>query len=105
MSGIVGYFAADAAYQVPDALLDGMVDALAHRGPDDRGTLVDRNVGLGMRRLSIIDTAGGRQPIANEDGSLAVVYNGELYNHAELRPQLQAAGPAFRTPADTEVLG
>jgi asparagine synthase (glutamine-hydrolysing) len=81
-----------------------MVDALAHRGPDDRGTLLDRNVGIGMRRLSIIDTAGGRQPIANEDGALSVVYNGELYNHPELRRQLQSAGHAFRTAADTEVL-
>src|SRR5438552_18877740 len=104
MCGIAGYLASDPSYVVPAGLVDGMVDALAHRGPDDRGTLVDRNVALGMRRLSIIDTAGGRQPIANEDGSLAIVYNGELYNHAELRRQLQAAGHAFRTAADTEVL-
>src|SRR5262249_54157603 len=104
MCGIAGYLAADASYAVPARLVDGMVDALAHRGPDDRGTLLDRNIGLGMRRLSIIDTTGGRQPITNEDGTLTVVYNGELYNHAELRRQLETAGHLFRTAADTEVL-
>ena len=62
-----------------------MVDALTHRGPDDRGTHIDGRVGIGMRRLSIIDTAGGHQPIANEDGTVWVVYNGECYNFRELR--------------------
>src|SRR5947208_1863095 len=100
MCGIAGYLASDPSYAVPAGLLDGMVDALVHRGPDDRGTLLDRNVALGMRRLSIIDTAGGRQPISNEDRSLTVVYNGELYNYAALRRQLEAAGHAFRTAAD-----
>src|SRR5262245_6611109 len=104
MSGIAGYLAADASYQVPRALVEGMVDALTHRGPDDRGVFCDGNLAFGMRRLCIIDAAGGRQPIANEDGSLAVVFNGELYNYADLRAELLAHGHAFRTAADTEVL-
>ena len=81
-----------------------MCDAIRHRGPDDWGTFVEDGVGLGMRRLSIIDLAGGHQPIANEDGDLQVVFNGEIYNHEELRKDLIARGHRFRTRTDTEVL-
>jgi asparagine synthase (glutamine-hydrolysing) len=81
-----------------------MCDAIQHRGPDDWGVFVEGGTGLGARRLSIIDIAGGHQPIANEDGTVVVVMNGEIYNYPELRPQLEAAGHSFRTRTDTEVL-
>jgi asparagine synthase (glutamine-hydrolysing) len=81
-----------------------MCDTLVHRGPDDEGWLRDGRVGLGMRRLSIIDLAGGRQPIANEDGTIVTVFNGEIYNFRELRSVLEAAGHVFRTRSDTEVI-
>ena len=81
-----------------------MCDAIQHRGPDDWGVFVEGGTGLGARRLSIIDIAGGHQPIANEDGTLVVVMNGEIYNYPQLRPELEAAGHRFRTRTDTEVL-
>lgn len=81
-----------------------MGDAIAHRGPDGEGFFVARNVGLVHRRLAIIDLAGGDQPIANEDESVQVVFNGEIYNYPELRQQLEAKGHTFRTNSDTEVL-
>jgi asparagine synthase (glutamine-hydrolysing) len=81
-----------------------MTDALVHRGPDDEGILVQRNIGLGMRRLSIIDVAGGKQPIFNEDGSICVVFNGEIYNFPLLRKELEARGHRFTTHTDTEVI-
>ena len=82
-----------------------MCDAIRHRGPDDWGTFVEGGVGLGMRRLSIIDLAGGHQPITNEDGSVLVVFNGEIYNHEALRRELRVARDiSFRTRSDTEVL-
>jgi asparagine synthase (glutamine-hydrolysing) len=90
---------------IPDeAVLRRMCDAIVHRGPDDEGFLRDERVGLGVRRLSIIDLAGGSQPIANKDGSVVTVFNGEIYNFRELRAELQAAGHAFRTRSDTEVI-
>jgi asparagine synthase (glutamine-hydrolysing) len=85
-------------------VLDAMCESMTHRGPDDRGALVTDGVGLAMRRLSIIDLAGGHQPIANEDGSAWIVFNGELYNYRELREPLQAAGHRFATESDTEVV-
>src|SRR3984893_2281153 len=85
-------------------LVARMCAALVHRGPDDEGDVHLDGVTLGMRRLSIIDLAGGHQPIHNEDSSVWVVQNGEIYNHLELRKQLVAAGHAFRTDSDTEVL-
>jgi asparagine synthase (glutamine-hydrolysing) len=81
-----------------------MTDALVHRGPDDEGILAQRNIGLGMRRLSIIDVAGGQQPIFNEDGSVCIVFNGEIYNFQLLRKELEARGHRFTTHADTEVI-
>jgi asparagine synthase (glutamine-hydrolysing) len=81
-----------------------MCDAIRHRGPDDWGVFVEAGTGLGARRLSIIDIAGGHQPITNEDGTVVVVMNGEIYNYPQLRPELEAAGHRFRTRTDTEVL-
>jgi asparagine synthase (glutamine-hydrolysing) len=85
-------------------LLKAMCDEMVHRGPDDEGYDVCRGVGLGMRRLSIIDLEGGHQPIFNEDGSVRVVFNGEIYNYRELRRDLEARGHRFATASDTEVI-
>src|SRR5512138_3532311 len=101
MCGIAGTVG---AAPVAEAQVLRMCDAIRHRGPDDSGTFVEGGVGLGMRRLSIIDLAGGHQPIANEDGSVVVVYNGEIYNHEVLRQELIARGHRFSTRADTEIL-
>src|SRR5215217_9540985 len=84
--------------------LAAMSATLAHRGPDSDGIFVDRGVGLAARRLSIIDLDTGRQPIANEDGSVVVVQNGEIYNYRELRRELEQRGHRFATASDTEVL-
>jgi len=81
-----------------------MTRSLTHRGPDDEGYFVDGSLALGMRRLSIVDLAGGHQPMANEDGSVRVVFNGEIYNHTELRGELEARGHRFRTRSDTEAI-
>ena len=103
MCGICGLAAGGAGGPDPDALA-AMSWALVHRGPDDDGQVIAGPVGLAARRLSIIDLAGGHQPIASEDGRVHVVQNGEIYNHAELRVELQAAGHSFRTRCDTEVI-
>jgi asparagine synthase (glutamine-hydrolysing) len=81
-----------------------MCDVIRHRGPDDEGIFVGDGAALGMRRLSIIDLAGGHQPIANEDGTIQVVFNGEIYNFIELRDELESKGHTFRTRSDTEVI-
>jgi asparagine synthase (glutamine-hydrolysing) len=81
-----------------------MTDAIEHRGPDDAGWVLKGSCGLGMRRLSIIDLAGGQQPISNEDGSVWIVFNGEIYNHVELREELVKRGHKFRTQSDTEAI-
>jgi asparagine synthase (glutamine-hydrolysing) len=81
-----------------------MVAAIHHRGPDGAGVYADERVGLAHVRLSIIDIEGGAQPMANEDGSLRVVYNGEIFNFPELRSELEGHGHRFRTRSDTEVL-
>lgn len=89
----------------PDrAALGKMAAAMWHRGPDDDGFFLDYSAGLGFRRLSIIDVAGGHQPLTNEDRSLHLVFNGEIYNHVELRQGLQARGHQFRTSSDGEVI-
>ena len=86
------------------ALVERMTDAIFHRGPDEGGAHIEPHVALGHRRLSIIDVATGQQPLFNEDGSVAVVFNGEIYNFLELVPELEAAGHRFHTRSDTEVI-
>src|SRR5207244_1253994 len=81
-----------------------MCRMMVHRGPDEEGVFLGPGVGLGMRRLSIIDLAGGQQPVSNEDGSVWVVFNGEIYNYRELRHELQQKGHVFRTSSDTETI-
>jgi asparagine synthase (glutamine-hydrolysing) len=81
-----------------------MLHTIIHRGPDDEGQYVAGSIGLGSRRLSIIDVPGGRQPICNEDGTIWIVFNGEIYNHPELRRDLEASGHNFATHSDTEVI-
>jgi len=104
MCGIVGFAHRDRRYEVPQRLIGVMCDAIRHRGPDDEGTFVSGPVGLGMRRLSIIDLAGGHQPISNETGLLTIVFNGEIYNYRELRQGLVQRGHAFKTDSDTETI-
>jgi len=81
-----------------------MRDVIAHRGPDDVGIFIDGNVGLGHRRLSIVDVASGHQPMTNEDGALQITYNGEIYNHSDYRDDLEARGHVYRTHCDTETI-
>jgi asparagine synthase (glutamine-hydrolysing) len=104
MCAITGILASDAVAVVPAQLLSSMNDAQAHRGPDQHGIHVEPGVGLGHRRLSIIDLVGGRQPLYNEDDSVVVVYNGEIYNFQPLADELAARGHRFRTRCDTEVI-
>src|SRR5262245_5525707 len=85
----------------PEPIADA-AGRLAHRGPDDGGFLSRPGVALAFRRLSIVDLAGGAQPMSNEDGSVWIVYNGEIYNHADLRVELQSKGHVYRTRSDTE---
>ena len=104
MCGITGELKFENNAQVDPALLRGMCAAMAHRGPDDEGIYTHGCVGLGMRRLSIIDLRTGHQPISNEDGTVWIVFNGEIYNYAALREQLLALGHSFRTNCDTEAI-
>ena len=104
MCGICGQASLDGVSGRDPAVLGAMNDALVHRGPDSDGMLLDGPVGLAMRRLSIIDLAGGDQPIANEDGTVHVVQNGEIYNYRELMAGLRERGHRFSTRCDTEVL-
>ena len=85
-------------------LLERMTNLMRYRGPDDVGFYLGPNVGLGCRRLSIIDLTGGHQPLSNEEGTIFVVQNGEIYNYRELRQDLQQRGYRFRTCSDTEVM-
>ncbi|MCE5333059.1 MAG: asparagine synthase (glutamine-hydrolyzing) [Desulfobacteraceae bacterium] len=104
MCGICGVFNHRSGGPVEAAVLHEMTGTMAHRGPDDRGYRLDGPVGLGHCRLSIIDLATGRQPIHNEDETIWIVYNGEIYNAPELRPQLERQGHRFHTLSDTEVI-
>src|SRR5215210_2234477 len=102
MCGICGKVSPDAPPDVE--LISAMCATIEHRGPDSRGAYVDDRVGLGIQRLRIIDLETGDQPIANEDGSVVVVHNGEIYNYRELRASLIARGHRFATRSDTEVV-
>lgn len=104
MCGLVGIFDTRGQRTVDRDLLGRMSGALRHRGPDGAGEHVGPGIGLGHRRLAIIDIAGGHQPLFNEDGTVAVVFNGEIYNFPELVAELTAAGHVFRTHSDTEVI-
>jgi asparagine synthase (glutamine-hydrolysing) len=104
MCGIAGIFHIETAKPVDPARVRLMIDAMRHRGPDGAGVWTAPGVGLGHLRLSIIDIGGGAQPMLTEDGSLAVVFNGEIYNFAEVRAELEAKGHVFRTHSDTEVI-
>ncbi len=104
MCGIAGIFHLETAKPVDPARVRAMADALAHRGPDGSGVWTAQGVGFGHRRLSIIDLAGGDQPMATADDRLVTVFNGEIYNYRELRAELEGHGHAFRTASDTEVI-
>jgi len=102
--GIAGFAGWPLGAEEAARTVRAMCDAIVHRGPDDCGYFVAPEIALGMRRLSIIDVAGGQQPIGNEDGSIQVVFNGEIYNHHDLRRGLVARGHRFRTKSDTETI-
>jgi asparagine synthase (glutamine-hydrolysing) len=102
--GIAGMVYADKERQVPAVEVRQMCDQIIHRGPDDEGVYAKGHVGLGMRRLSIIDLSTGHQPIHNENQTVWIVFNGEIYNFPELRPDLEARGHQFYTNTDTEVI-
>src|SRR5438132_11881884 len=104
MCGIAGFVGMQIPCDEAARRVRAMCDAIAHRGPDSDGYHIADGVALGMLRLSIIDVAGGQQPISNEDGSIHVVFNGEIYNHHELRSDLVARGHRFRTRSDTETI-
>jgi len=104
MCGICGVAAGREGGVPATPILERMAASIAHRGPDDCGLYVHPLVGLGHRRLSIVDLAGGRQPMGNEDESIRICYNGEIYNHADLRASLLARGHRYRTASDTETI-
>src|SRR5215475_13049899 len=104
MCGIAGMFERSGKRAVAESDLRQMLAMLRHRGPDEYGLLLDGEAGLGSARLSIIDLSGGSQPIANEDESLWIVFNGEIFNYIELRAELEPRGHRFRTSSDTEVI-
>ncbi|MGO4893908.1 XrtA/PEP-CTERM system amidotransferase [Flavobacterium sp. W21_SRS_FM6] len=104
MCGISGVFSFDNSYIIDEILLQKMNNAQAHRGPNDQGYHIGDGVGLGHRRLSIIDLSGGHQPIYNEDDTIAVVFNGEIFNHHEIADELKAKGHVFKTHSDTETI-
>src|SRR5580704_17492395 len=104
MCGIVGIVAAPGGSLPNVAVVQAMKAALTHRGPDDEGSYCDEQAMLGTRRLSIIDLAGGHQPVHNEDGSVQAVFNGAICNYRELRAALEARGHRFYTHSDTEVI-
>lgn len=104
MCGICGKLNFDRENPVSQSLLKAMTDTIVHRGPDDDGYYFSGHIGLGFRRLSIIDLAGGHQPLSNENGTVWIAFNGEIYNYQELRDQLIAKGHVFRTKSDTETI-
>src|SRR5260370_5340273 len=104
MCGIAGFIDRERNHENAGMLIDSMCKVIRHRGPDDQGVWVGEGAALGMRRLSIIDLAGGHQPIFNEDQSILVVFNGEIYNYRELHEELQERGHRFTTNCDTEAI-
>lgn len=104
MCGICGIFFQNRDWRVRGDVLARMNRSIVHRGPDDEGFFAEENVGLAMRRLSIIDVKSGHQPLANENQDVWIVFNGEIYNHAELRVDLEAKGHTYRTHSDTETI-
>jgi len=104
MCGIAGILYQDPTKIVDPVLLDRMCLSIRHRGPDEKGTWIEGNIGIGMTRLSIIDLAGGSQPIHNEDESMWIVFNGEIYNFPELRKEMLGKGHRFYTNSDTETI-
>ena len=106
MCGICGVVQVEGELRtvVPPEVLDSMTDSMVHRGPNDRGTYQRPGIALGVRRLSIVDVAGGHQPFLSEDGAVAAIQNGELYNHEEVRAELVRNGHRLRTRCDTEIL-
>ena len=104
MCGIVGYFGQGMASDEAVIVLQRMSHALRHRGPDESGIYTDVRAGFGHRRLSIVGLADGQQPMRNGDGSLWISFNGEIFNHVEIRRSLEAKGHRFRTASDTEVI-
>src|SRR5918992_6086204 len=104
MCGIAGIVGTDGLHPDDLARVPAMRDVIAHRGPDDAGYYADGRAALGHRRLSIVDLASGHQPLANEDETIWIVFNGEIYNHAAVRPELEAAGHRYRTRSDTETI-
>ena len=103
MCGIVG-FIDKRNREEKEKILDLMMERIYHRGPSSGGKYIDENIAIGFRRLSIIDLGGGDQPLYNEDGSKVLTFNGEIYNHNELRDELKAAGHIFETNTDSEVI-
>ena len=103
MCGIAGYVTIE-PNEYPDGVLDRMTAVLAHRGPEGSGYHRDTHAQLGHRRLGIVDLAGGSQPMYNEDRSLVAVYNGEIFNHAQLRAPLERAGHRYQSRCDTELI-
>src|SRR6266436_3482324 len=104
MCGICGIYEYKTQKPVDQQILDNMLQVLHHRGPDDAGSFLDRDLSIGMRRLSIIDLNGGKQPISNEDGTVVTVFNGEIYNYRSLREDLECRGHVLSTESDTEVI-
>jgi asparagine synthase (glutamine-hydrolysing) len=104
MCGICGFYEYETHGRADRQVLGDMLGVIHHRGPDDFGVYLDKDLALGMRRLSIIDLSGGKQPIFNEDGTILTVFNGEIYNYHELRKQLESRGHTLATASDTEVI-
>ncbi len=104
MCGIAGFFQVDGTLPPDRELIARMVQMIEHRGPDEFGAYLDDKCVLGQARLSIIDLSGGKQPMCNEDGSIWISFNGEIYNYVELRPELEKLGHVFKTRSDTEVI-
>ena len=104
MCGICGIYNARSREPVACATIESMMRFQAHRGPDDRGMYQQGEIGLGFRRLSLLDLAGGQQPISNETGDVWLVFNGEIWNYRALRAELMACGHMFRSQGDSEVI-